>query len=154
MNTSKQLTAGLGIIIVLGVISYLLTLIGPGPSSVPTTATSTIATTTMSDATSTPDWGVGMTIITRADTGKTITLARDARFVIQMGSDLNWTIAFDPSGIISRVANSTTADGIQGVYSADVSGTTTLHATGAPICKPGYACPQFLVAVPVTIVVQ
>jgi predicted secreted protein len=95
-----------------------------------------------------------MTVITNADNNTTIELSKNERFVIQLGGGLKWSLSFDPSTGISRVPNSTTADGIQGVYEADAVGTTTLHATGAPICAAHEACPMLLAVMTATFVVH
>ncbi|MDB5237216.1 MAG: hypothetical protein JWL88_318 [Parcubacteria group bacterium] len=93
-------------------------------------------------------------MITQADNGKTVVLTKGQRFGIAMGDTLQWDLAFDPDGIVTRVPNIATLRGEQGVYTATAAGTTTLHATGAPICNAGEACPMFLQAVTVTIVVK
>jgi predicted secreted protein len=87
--------------------------------------------------------GQGITVVTSADNGQTITLSKNEHFVIQLSSNLKWTVVFDPSTGITHVGNTTTSAG-QGVYEADQVGTTVMHATGAPICNPGQACPDFL----------
>jgi hypothetical protein len=98
-------------------------------------------------------WENGMTVVRKQDTNQTINLALHERFVLELGSDLKWTLDFSPSGSITRVANSAATGGIQGVYEAVKAGNATLTATGAPICKAGQACPQFLINVTVNFVV-
>jgi len=120
---------------------------------VPITITST-TTGAMGGVSSNTDWEKGMTIVTTSNSNKTVYLKLNERFVIQFGSTLKWNFVFSPSNAISRVPNSTTANGIQGVYSADKKGTTILHATGAPICDPHQMCPQFLQSVTITFVVE
>jgi hypothetical protein len=95
-------------------------------------------------------WESGMTVVRKEDTNQTITLSRNERFVLNLGSDLTWKVQFDPADSIIRVANSASTGGIQGVYEAAKTGTATLRATGAPICVKGQACPQFLINVTVT----
>ena len=93
-------------------------------------------------------------MITQADNNTTVTLAKGQRFGIAMGDTLEWSLNFDPTGIVTRVTNISTLRGEQGVYTATAAGSTTLQATGAPICNPGEACPQFRQAVTVKIVVK
>ena len=93
-------------------------------------------------------------MITQADNGKTVLLAKGQRFGVAMGYDLDWSVVFDPTGIVTRVPNIMTLRGEQGVYTATAAGTTVLHATGAPICDPNQMCPQFRQAVNVTLVVR
>ena len=128
------------------------------PSAVPPVATNTTSittsTTTTSVGTTTPDWEKGMQVLTQSSNNTVVHLALNERFVIQLGSSLKWSFVFDPSTAITRVANFTTADGIQGIYEADKVGTTTLRATGAPICTPHQACPNFLQLTTITFVVK
>ena len=128
------------------------------PSAVPPVATSTTSittsTTTTSVATTTPDWEKGMQVLTQGNNNMVVHLALNERFVIQLGSSLKWSFAFDPSTGITRVTNSTTADGIQGIYEAEKVGTTTLRATGAPICIAHQACPDFFELTTIIFVVK
>ncbi len=117
-------------------------------SSSPTTGSGTSVSTT------TPDWEKGMQVITNSDNNSVVHLTKNERFVIQLGTGLQWSLAFEPAAGITRVPNSTTANGIQGIYEADGVGTTTLHATGAPICDPHQACPMFLAVFTATFVTQ
>ncbi|MDB5194504.1 MAG: hypothetical protein JWN50_518 [Parcubacteria group bacterium] len=93
-------------------------------------------------------------MVTQADNATTVSLVKGQRFGIAMGDTLEWSLTFDPTGIVTRVTNISTIRGEQGVYTATNTGTTVLHATGAPICNPGEACPQFRQAVTVTLVVR
>jgi hypothetical protein len=83
----------------------------------------------------------------------TVHLAKGEKFALQLGTGLNWNLAFSPVGILSYVP-STTSSSTQGVYVADAAGTTTMHATGVPICKAGQACPMFLAVSTITFVVS
>ena len=94
-------------------------------------------------------WENGMVVVQKEDTNQTINLGLHDRFILMLGSDLNWTVKFDPVGSITRVPNSTSTGGIQGIYETQQSGTATLNAIGAPICKAGEACPQFLINITV-----
>lgn len=156
-------------LVVLGSAAYVLIVyaMSKATSGVPTpiqpsaTTTISVATSSLVAATSSPITSTstlssesGMQVITPADNNTTVHLTKNERFVMQLGSGLTWTLSFDPAGSITRVPNSTTANGVQGVYEADVVGTTTLHATGAPICKAGQACPMFLEVSTITFVVK
>jgi len=105
-------------------------------------------------STSTVGWEVGMQTITSQDNGQTIVLQKNERFIVQFGNNLNWKLAFNPSDNITRVPNTSTADGIQGTYEASKIGTVILNATGAPICKPDEACPQFMAVAKVTFIIK
>ncbi len=95
----------------------------------------------------------GLTV-TMADNGKTIPLAVGQRFLLSLGQDFDWTVTVDDPGIVSRVVNITVVKGAQGVYEAKKAGTTTLHATGVPICPPGRACIQIALEFRVQMVVR
>lgn len=101
-----------------------------------------------------PVWVGDMKVIDAQSNGTTVTLAKNERFAIRFGSELDWTLSFSPASAVTRVPGSTTDDGFQGVYEADAAGTATLTATGRPICKTGEMCPQFIVEDTVTLVVQ
>ncbi len=124
------------------------------PIASSTRGTSTPAASTFTPASTTvPSGEQGMKVITNADNGHIITLTKNERFVLQLGNSLKWNIAFIPP-LISRVSNSTTAGGVEGIYEADALGTTTMRATGAPMCDPHQACPEFLAETTVTFVIQ
>lgn len=101
-----------------------------------------------------PSWVGDMVVVTPQSNGTTIALRKNERFAIRLGSELDWTLVFSPASGITRVAHSTTADGFQGVYEAAQTGTTTLMATGKPVCTAQQACPQYLVEDNVTFVVR
>jgi hypothetical protein len=93
--------------------------------------------------------------VTLADDSKTITLKVGQRFLLDLGSDLDWTPTVANPAIVSRVIGITVIRGAQGVYEALAPGTTTLSANGSPACrqtKPACAMPNRLFQV--TIVVQ
>ncbi len=95
------------------------------------------------------------TTVTLADDGKTVTLKVGQRFLLDLGSGMNWVPTVANQNIVSRVAGITVINGAQGVYQADAPGTTTLMANGEPTClhaKPACAMPNRLFSV--TIVVQ
>jgi hypothetical protein len=97
----------------------------------------------------------GPLTITAADTGATFTLAPGERFTLALGTALNWSApAFDPADVVERVPGADPAPGTQGVFAAAAPGETRLTATGAPICDPHEACPQFVELFTATIVVR
>lgn len=171
MNTINRTEGTIAIIIlvlvIIGAVAYA-SYGTPAPAIAPSNPNGAAASSTSAGAplpsggtqptqgTTSPAWETGMQVITPADNGTTVSLdyAKRERFVIQLGSTLDWTLAFSPADIITRVPNSTTADGIQGVYEADMPGTVTLRGTGAPICVAGQACPQFRQAVTVAFVIK
>jgi hypothetical protein len=99
-------------------------------------------------------WENGFKIITADDQNSTVYLRKNERFLIQFGSGLSWNLSFAPTGIITRIPNSKTADGFQGVYEASGVSSTTLHAIGRPTCAPGELCAQFLVEITIKFLVM
>jgi hypothetical protein len=92
-------------------------------------------------------------IITTADNGSTITLHKGDRFTLELGEQ-NWTVSLGDQSIIRRLPNFAMIRGAQGIYQALAAGTTTLSATGRPICNPGMACPMYIIEFKVNIVVS
>ena len=92
-----------------------------------------------------------MLTVTGADMNQTVDLTLNQKFVLNLGT-LRWTVTFTPDNI-ERVANTSDGTG-QGIYQAIGKGTTILHGTGAPICGPGQACPDFLEVMTITFVVE
>lgn len=85
--------------------------------------------------------------ITLADNGGTFTLAVGDEFVLQLGTEFDWTVNDVDQSVISRVRNITVIKGAQGVYRAVGAGRTTLTATGDPPCRkltPACAAPSIL----------
>jgi hypothetical protein len=93
-------------------------------------------------------------IVTNADNNQTVTIYEGKPFEVDFGGDLNWTITFDPSDGITQNSNNNLPTGVQGVYTANETGTVTLKAYGAPICKAGQACPMFRVVSTITLIIQ
>jgi hypothetical protein len=90
--------------------------------------------------------------ITLADNGKTITLLTGQSFLLQLGEDNVWTVSVDDQSVLKRMINVMVIRGAQGIYVAGKPGTTTLSATGDPIClqnQPPCAAPsiQFKITV-------
>jgi hypothetical protein len=92
-------------------------------------------------------------VVTQADNGTTLHLAVGQRFLVDLGSTVDWSVAVAADqGIVGRVRGILVIRGAQGVYAALAPGTTILSAIGSPVCSSG-ACPQFRIAFSVTIVV-
>jgi hypothetical protein len=122
----------------------------PGNSTIPASPTAPVAPSSPKTPPTTP--ASALTIITNADNNSTITLKTGQDFGVNLG-DLHWTLNFSPSASVEQIAASSTAVA-QGTFKAVAPGIITLKATGAPICKPGQACPMFLAVLTVTIDVQ
>ncbi|HUD04103.1 MAG TPA: hypothetical protein VMR73_01260 [Candidatus Paceibacterota bacterium] len=103
-------------------------------------------------ATTTSSAEASLMVVTQSDNNTTVHLAQGEQFVINLGA-LHWTLVFSPENIIGRVLNTPDNTG-QGIYEGLHAGTTTLHGTGAPICNPGQACPDFMEAMTITFVVE
>jgi hypothetical protein len=73
--------------------------------------------------------------ITLANDGETITLHVDEQFLLKLGEECDWTVTVADQSIVSRVVNITVVRGAQGVYEAHKAGSTTLTATGDPVCR-------------------
>ena len=89
-------------------------------------------------------------MITRDSNGQTVTLHVGDRFVLQLGDQYNWTVNVADPAVVSRVINITPIRGSQGVYEAHAAGTTTLSASGDPLCrtaKPACAMPSLIVEI-------
>jgi heme/copper-type cytochrome/quinol oxidase subunit 2 len=93
-------------------------------------------------------------IVTNADNNQTVTIYNGKPFEVDFGGDLNWVITFDPSDLITQNSNNNLSAGVQGMYTANGTGTVILKANGAPICKAGQACPMFRVVSTITLIIQ
>lgn len=101
-------------------------------ASTPATITPATATATTA-ATASP--ATGVLRLTTADDGRTVDLVVGQRFLLALGSSLNWTVAVADPAVVSRVVNILVVRGAQGVYVAKSPGTTTLSATGEASCR-------------------
>jgi hypothetical protein len=93
--------------------------------------------------------------VTLADESKTIKLKVGQRFLLNLGSDYDWTPTVADQSIVSRVLGITVIRGAQGVYEAHAPGATMLTASGDPTCrqsKPACSLPSR--SFEVTIVVE
>ncbi|MDB5265160.1 MAG: hypothetical protein JWN64_731 [Parcubacteria group bacterium] len=166
MNQKHVIILGLvSVIILIGIAGYFMLSVNTPPatpevstaSSTPATElASTTTTTTVTTVTTPPETPATteVNMVTQADDNTTVVLKHGQRFGIAMGDSLQWELSFDPTGIVTRVTNISTIRGEQGVYTASTVGTTTLHATGRPICNPDEMCAQFIKEITVTLVVK
>lgn len=99
------------------------------------------------------EWQSGMAVVGAQSNGATVHLRPHERFLVRLG-DLDWTLSLDPQDVIVRVPNTTTADGIQGVYEAAKAGTAVLTAEGRPHCETGAVCAQYIVHLQMTFIVD
>lgn len=73
--------------------------------------------------------------VTLADDGQTIELQLGERFLLDLGSDFDWTVSVADQDIVSRVIGILVIRGAQGLYQARQPGHTTLTAIGDPPCR-------------------
>jgi len=73
--------------------------------------------------------------ITLDNEGETIALRQGERFLLKLGEEYSWTVTVADQTILSRVVNVMVVRGAQGLYEARGTGTTTLTATGDPVCR-------------------
>jgi len=94
--------------------------------------------------------------VDRADGGHTVhvRLGEDLRVVLA-GTTLRWTgpRQVGPHLLRSHGHPTNHAGTLRASYVAVAVGRTTLEASGAPICTPGQACPQFILLWQVRVVV-
>ena len=92
------------------------------------------ATATGSTTPLVPDSSGNLTI-TPGDSGRTVLLQTNQRFVLKLGDNYNWTVTIPNQDVVSRVVNIMPVLGSQGVFEAHKAGTTTLQAAGDPTCR-------------------
>ncbi|TRZ79541.1 MAG: hypothetical protein D4R90_03760 [Nitrosopumilales archaeon] len=73
-------------------------------------------------------------IITLQQNNQEITLSKGQRFLLNLGSNYDWSLNVDNNTVISRVPNITVTQGAQGLFEAHYEGKTILGATGDPPC--------------------
>ncbi len=73
--------------------------------------------------------------VTLDDSGKTVTLQPGDRFLLNLGEGYNWDVTIADQNVVSRVVGVLTIRGSQGLFEARQPGTTTLTATGDPVCR-------------------
>jgi hypothetical protein len=94
--------------------------------------------------------------VTRADSGRTIRvrLAQTVKVIVsETGLDWSKLREIGPQLLRPDSLSPQGAGELAASYKAVGVGRTTLQATGAPICAPGKACPQFLLLWRVAIIV-
>jgi hypothetical protein len=91
------------------------------------------------------------TIITQADSNKTVTLKIGTQFLLNLGGTENWTVKVGDTSIVRPVPNASAAKGTQGLFEVLRTGTTTLSAEGRPNCKAGEMCAQYIIDFKTTI---
>jgi len=64
-----------------------------------------------------------------------LTLMPGERFLLKLGEEYNWTVTVADQSVVSRVVNITVVRGAQGLYEAHKIGSTTLTASGDPVCR-------------------
>ncbi len=73
--------------------------------------------------------------VTLADDGHTLTFHAGQSFLLELGEEYDWNVTVSDQSIVSRKVNVLTVRGAQGIYDAHKAGTTTLIATGDPVCR-------------------
>ncbi len=93
--------------------------------------------------------------VTLQDNHQTIRMHVNESFLLQLGEGYDWNINVGDQSIISREVNVMVIRGAQGIYLAHKPGTTTLEATGDPLCRQSKpACGMPSVSFQIDIVVQ
>lgn len=87
--------------------------------------------------------------------GTTVHMSVGDRLLVELGADVNWTVALDPDdGTLFTLNTVFDALDKQGLYLAAAPGTVTLNATGMARCVPGLACARFAAGFSATIVID
>ncbi|HEY8286785.1 MAG TPA: hypothetical protein VIJ28_20530 [Chloroflexota bacterium] len=95
----------------------------------------------------------GPQVITPANNGQVLHYTVGQKFVLELGPDYVWNLAFSTPGIVKRAINVAMIRGAQGIYTATVAGHTTLTAIGTTVC-PGPTCSDPARGFQVTLIVQ
>lgn len=98
--------------------------------------------------------GNGPRDITMADNNQTVTIAVGQMIQVKLNPDLVWEFTLSDPDVLSPVETFVAVPGVQQIYSGAKPGQTTLTANGKANCKPGEACPMFIILFRVTIVVR
>ena len=88
-----------------------------------------------------------------ADNGATLTMRVGQTFTLALG-DLNWDPTVADQSILARLPNVAMIRGAQGIYRAYRPGSTTLRASGRPVCGAGQACPMYVLLFQITVQVS
>jgi carboxyl-terminal processing protease len=73
--------------------------------------------------------------VTLDNEGQTITVKVGERFLLKLGEEYDWTVTVADQTVLSRVKNVMVVRGAQGLYEATKAGSTTLTASGDPVCR-------------------
>jgi hypothetical protein len=73
-------------------------------------------------------------MLTLEQNNQEITLQKGDRFLLNLGSNYNWSPIVENNTVISRVPNVMVMQGAQGLFEAHNEGKTMLEATGDPPC--------------------
>jgi hypothetical protein len=93
-------------------------------------------------------------VVTVADDGAILHLVVGQRFLLDLGSTVDWTVTIADQRVVGRVIGVLVIRGAQGIYEARTAGTTLLSAIGSPPCPTGGVCPLFRVGFHLTIAVS
>ncbi len=93
--------------------------------------------------------------VTRADEGKTLRLSVGERFLLNLGEGYTWSVSIADQAVVARVIGVLPVLGSQGLFHAERPGTTSLTATGDPLCRQSQPpCGQPSILFSVNIVVR
>src|SRR2546425_1505624 len=76
----------------------------------------------------------GTKIATLEQNNQAISIKKGHSFLLKLGDSHDWSVDITNQTVVSRVMNVMVIRGAQGLYQAHNIGTTTLAATGDPIC--------------------
>lgn len=77
---------------------------------------------------------MGAKIVTLEQNNQAISLKKGQSFLLKLGDSHDWSVDISNQTVVSRVMNVMVIRGAQGLYQAHNIGTTTLTATGDPVC--------------------
>ena len=77
---------------------------------------------------------MGTKIVTLEQNNQAISLKKGQSFLLKLGDSHDWSVNISNQTVVSRVMNVMVIRGAQGLYQTHNIGTTTLTATGDPIC--------------------
>jgi hypothetical protein len=92
-------------------------------------------------------------VVTIADDGATLHLAVGQRFLLELGSGVDWRVKVGDEQIVQPVTGLPLPSGYQGAYDARTPGSTVLSAVGLPHCTSGF-CALFRLGFSITITVS
>jgi hypothetical protein len=92
-------------------------------------------------------------VVTIADDGATLHLAVGQRFLLELGSGVDWRVKVGDEQVVQPVTGLPLPSGCQGAYEARTPGSTVLSAVGLPHCTSG-SCALFRLGFSITITVS